>query len=175
MFENTLELAESKLLLLYILNKVKFPVSNNQLTQIILENNLINYFTLQQYIVDMVSSNLLKYTDEETKSRIILTEKGIRVLSFFENRISEEKMNIITAYLSTNMEYIKREVTVSADYTIEQKDTFVVDLRAVENETTLIDIKLTVGSNKQARDLCTKWKTNSSDLYNKIINLLINE
>ena len=50
MFENSAELAENKLLLLYILQVLKRPISNSQLTEIILENNLINYFTLQQYI-----------------------------------------------------------------------------------------------------------------------------
>ena len=48
MFENTSELAENKLLLLYILKTIDEPISNAQLTDIVLENSLINYFTLQQ-------------------------------------------------------------------------------------------------------------------------------
>ena len=43
MFEDTLELAENKLLLLYIFDKIKIPITNNKITQIILENNFINY------------------------------------------------------------------------------------------------------------------------------------
>lgn len=175
MFENTLELAENKLLLLYLFNKIKFPMSNNQLTQIILENNFINYFTLQQYIFEMVSSNLIAYTEEDGKSRIVITEKGINVLSFFENRISKEKLDKVNLYLSSNLDNIKREVAISSDYTIDENNNFVVDLKAMENETTLIDVKLSVASNKQARELCEKWRNNSSELYKKIIQLLIND
>ncbi|MEG2354050.1 MAG: DUF4364 domain-containing protein, partial [Clostridium sp.] len=35
MYEDTLELAENKLLLLYIIDKIKIPVSNIQLTDIV--------------------------------------------------------------------------------------------------------------------------------------------
>ncbi|AKA71816.1 DUF4364 family protein [Clostridium scatologenes] len=174
MFEDTLELAENKLLLLFIFKKIKFPVSNNQITQIILENNFINYFTLQQYLNELISSNFLKYTDETGNHRIVITEKGIKVLSLFENRISQDKINAVEDYLNKEIKNIKKEVTITADYTIGKKGNFIVNLKAIENDSILIDIKLNVGSNKDAKDLCHKWKNNSSELYNKIIQLLIN-
>lgn len=175
MFEDTLELAENKLLLLYIFDKIKFPVSNNQITQIVLENNFINYFTLQQYLNELVSSNFLKYISESGNHRFLITEKGIKVLSLFKNRISNSKMEIIDNYLKKEIDSIKKEVTVTADYTIEQNDNFIVNLKAVENDSILIDLKINVGSNKQARSLCEKWKNNCSDLYGKIIQILIDD
>ena len=164
MFDDTLELAENKLLILYIFNKIKFPVSNNQITQIILENNLINYFTLQQYLTELVSSNFVKYTNESGNHRFIITDKGSKVLSLFGNRISNSKIETIDTYLKNEIESIKKEVTVTADYTIENNDNFIVNLKATENDSILMDIKINVGSNKQARILCEKWKSNSSDL-----------
>lgn len=175
MFEDTLELAESKLLILYIFSKIKFPVSNNHITQIILENNFINYFTLQQYLTELVSSNFINYTDESNNRRFKITDKGAKVLALFGNRISNNKIEILDNYLKNQMDSIKKEVTVTADYTIENKDNFIVNLKATENDSILIDIKLNVGSNKQARSLCEKWKSNSSDLYNRMIQLLIQD
>ena len=61
MFENSAELAENKLLVLYVINNLKYPITNAQLTEIILENNFINYFTLQQYISELITSKFLKY------------------------------------------------------------------------------------------------------------------
>ncbi|MGL4873967.1 MAG: DUF4364 family protein, partial [Clostridium sp.] len=43
--ESSLELAENKLLVLYILKLLKQPITNTQLTEIVLENSFINYFT----------------------------------------------------------------------------------------------------------------------------------
>lgn len=174
MFDDTLELAENKLILLHILNEIKLPMSNMQLTQIVLENNLINYFTLQQYISELISSNFLRYTDKGEKHRICITEKGRKVLILFKNRISENKISIINEYLRKQIANIKKEITITADYTIESDNVFLVNLKALENESILIDIKIPVPSNKQARDLCTKWKSDATNLYKDVINLLIN-
>ena len=92
MFENTSELAENKLLLLFVLKLLKEPISNSQLTEIILENNLINYFTFQQYISELENSKFIKYKQKNDKQLIYLTEQGENVLSFFENRISEDNV-----------------------------------------------------------------------------------
>lgn len=173
MFEDALDLAENKLLLLYIFYKIKLPISNIQITQIILENNFINYFTLQQYITELISSNMLEYTELNGKQRLHISQKGDNVLSLFKGRISESKIVLIDNYLKAHIENIKKELTVSADYTIENNNNYLVNLTASENSFTLIDIKLSVASNKQAQNLCTKWRNRPSDLYAKIINLLI--
>lgn len=175
MFEDTLELAENKLLLLYIFSKMKFSLSNTQITQIILENNFINYFTLQQYLTELVSANFIMNLEEDNKHKYSITDKGKKVLSLFEERISKDKLDKIDSYLKKHMENIKKEVTCTADYTIDDKNNFIVDLKALENDSLLMDLKVSVGSNKQARELCTKWKNNSSKLYNEIINILISE
>ena len=107
--------------------------------------------------------------------RLQLTDNGNRVLNFFENRISEDKKAIIDNYIDNNINNIKNEISIAADYTIENTSSYLVNLRAVENAITLIDIKLSVPTNKQARDLCAKWKENSSALYTKIISLLIED
>lgn len=172
MYDNTLELAENKLLLLYVLNEIKLTISNNQLTQIILENNFINYFTLQQYISELVTSNFLEYAENNGKHKLLITNEGVRVLNLFHNRISQSKKEIIDNYLNKQIDNIKKEITVTSDYTIEKENNFIVNLKAIENDNILIDIKLNVVSNKQARDLCSKWKNDSSALYSKIITLL---
>ncbi|MDU1413138.1 MAG: DUF4364 family protein [Clostridium sp.] len=172
MFDNSLNLAENKLLLLHIVDKVNLPISNIQLTEIVLENNLINYFTLQEYINELISSNLLTNINQNNKDRLTITEKGKEVLSLFKNRLSNEELNKLDLYIAGKMNIIKKEATVSADYTIENSNSYVVTLSASENNIPLMEVKLTVASNKQARELCEKWKRNPSDLYTKIIKAL---
>ncbi|MBC2582475.1 DUF4364 family protein [Clostridium sp. DJ247] len=175
MFEDTLELAENKLLLLYIFNKINFPISNNQVTQIILENNFINYFTLQQYLSELVSSSFIRYTDESNTHRLVITDKGIKVLSLFQSRISASKIETIDNYLKSQIKNIRQEISVTADYTVENTNNFIVNLKTIENGSLLIDLKINVGSNQQAKDLCQRWKSNYSALYDKIIQLLISD
>lgn len=173
MFQDMEELAENKLLLLYVLEKIKFPLPQNQLIEIILQKNLINYFTLQQYIAELIDADFIRNNDYEGKKKLSLTKKGAKVLELFQNRISEDRLKIIDLYFKDNMGSIKKQITVTADYTIVNNDNFVVNLKSCEGDTVLIDIKLFAVSNKQARDICTKWKNQSSDLYGEIINLLM--
>ncbi|MGG7176262.1 DUF4364 family protein [Clostridium paraputrificum] len=175
MFENTAELAENKLLVLYILKALKRPISNTQLTEIVLENNLINYFTLQQYISELEIAEFIYYEEVEEKRLLTMTKKGENVLSFFKDRISPSKISILDSYIKEKIELIKKELTIQSDYTIGANDSFLVDLKALEDGSPLMDLKISVPTKKQAISLCSKWQENPSDIYNKIVSLLFND
>ena len=106
MYENSAELAENKLLVLYVIQSLKQPISKTQLTEIILENNFINYFTLQQYISELESSEFVGYVEKNNKKLITITKKGENVLSFFNERISPIKRDIIDNYISKTIDNI---------------------------------------------------------------------
>ena len=110
--ESSLELAENKLLLLYILKTLKQPISNTQLTEIVLENSFINYFTLQQYIAELDESKFIEYTEVMDKKLLKLTDKGENVLSFFKDRISPSKISLINEYIKLHIDLIKKELTI---------------------------------------------------------------
>ena len=173
MYESSSELAENKLLMLYVLKSIKNPISNNQLTEIILENNFINYFTFQQYLSELEESNFVEYHEVNDKKLLILTKKGDNVLSLFKDRISPSKISITNEYIKEKIESIKRELTIHADYTLGSNDSFIIDLKAIENESLLMELKLSVPSKNQATLICNRWKENPSDIYTNIINLLI--
>ena len=175
MYENSAELAENKLLVLYVIQSLKQPISKTQLTEIILENNFINYFTLQQYISELESSEFVGYVEKNNKKLITITKKGENVLSFFNERISPIKRDIIDNYISKTIDNIKKELTIHSDYTIEKNNSFIVDLKALEDEILLIDLKISVPTKKQALNLCARWKENPSDIYTKIVQVLFNE
>ena len=164
MYENSAELAENKLLVLYVIQSLKQPISKTQLTEIILENNFINYFTLQQYISELESSEFVGYVEKNNKKLITITKKGENVLSFFNERISPIKRDIIDNYISKTIDNIKKELTIHSDYTIEKNNSFIVDLKALEDEILLIDLKISVPTKKQASNLCARWKENPSDI-----------
>ncbi len=173
MLESTVELAENKLIVLYIIKKVNYPISNTQLAEIVLENNLMNYFIFQQYLTELISSKFIIEKLEDNKPLLLIADKGSRVLNLFSQRISSFKISIIDEYLKKHMAKIKKERTIHGDYTITEDNTFLVELKALEGNYTIIDLKLSVATKKQAQDLCNKWNNHSSELYNKILKTLI--
>ena len=54
-----------KLMVLYMLNKVDFPLTNSQISEFILDKGYTNYFTLQQALHDLSDTELIR-TDIST-------------------------------------------------------------------------------------------------------------
>lgn len=113
MFDNIAELAENKLIILYIFDTLNFSISNDELTQIVLQNDLMDYFTMQQYLSELVASDCLQFKNEcKGKKLINITQKGSEVLKLFASRIPHEKLQKCTTYLLNNLNKIKKNFSI---------------------------------------------------------------
>lgn len=54
-------LAEGKVIILYILNKLPNPGSNESLYKLVLSINDMNYFYFQQFLLDLINNNILNF------------------------------------------------------------------------------------------------------------------
>ena len=54
-------LAEGKVIILYILNKLPNPVSNESLYKLVLSINDMNYFYFQQFLLDLINNKYKTY------------------------------------------------------------------------------------------------------------------
>lgn len=175
MFANNTKVeAENKLLLLYILNKFEIAITNNQITDFIMENELMNYFVLQQFLSELVNASLLEYTQNEEHYYYLITEKGKDTLNYFKDRLSDKLLTKIDQAVDNRKKVILKETQISANYKKKSKNDYSVELKVIENDITLIDLKLDVVSNKHAKTICDNWKNKAQDIYGEIIKLLIN-
>lgn len=168
-FEGTVELAENKLLLLYILNKIKNPVSNSYITEIILESSLLNYFHLQQYLGELADSGLLDSIKHEKRQMYSLSQKGKSVLDYFQNRISASKKSIMDDFLANLKEINDKSIDIAANYFPEENGNYTVVCRLSENDICLIELKLNASTMERAENMCSGWKENAPRLYNRIV------
>ncbi len=171
-FENSSELAQHKLILLYIIDKIEYSVTNSEITRFVLENNHMNYFQAQQYLSEMVSSKLLQIITKNGYEYYELTNKGNTTLNCFNNRIPIEiKNRIDEKYKKTKEEKIK-ETQIIGNYYKKDKNQYIVNLKVIENEKTLFSLSIDVVSVKQAKMICKKWKANPQIIYKNIIDML---
>jgi predicted transcriptional regulator len=174
MFDDKSKSALNKLIVLYILDKIEISISNAQITNIILENNIINYFSLQECIAELEKSDLLKLEENQGKLTYQISDAGQRAISMFADRIPKSSKTLINDYILKNKDRIKKESEIFADFTKNSENEYVVNLKVIENEIVLIDLKLNVVSAKQARLICDKWNSSSSKIYGHIMDSLIN-
>ena len=105
-----------KLIILYMLKKVNFPLTNGQLSDFILEQGYTTYFTLQQAISELKESELIRAETVRNTSQYHITDSGIETLEYFENKISQPILDDINRYLKKNRFRLRNEVSVVADY-----------------------------------------------------------
>ena len=74
-------LAESKVLILYILNKVGKSISHNELLELVVSILDMNYFYFEQFLLDLLEDNYLNKYQKENDDIYELTDAGKEALS----------------------------------------------------------------------------------------------
>lgn len=162
-------IAENKLIILYIIEKFEKPVSNLQLTNFILENNLINYFVTQELLNDLVEDKYIYVTKENSRNVYSIRDKGSEILKLLGRYILPfVKKYIDDAFVSSKKDII-RKTSIIADFFPESEDKYTVHCAVKENDFVLFDVKIATGSKEDARMFCKNWEDNAHSIYPEII------
>ncbi|MBU5313464.1 DUF4364 family protein [Tissierella carlieri] len=173
--ENTEELAQNKLLLLYLIKSAATVFTNTEITEFVLEKNYMNFFLVQQYLSELVESNFIEIINKNSKEVYSILEKGEIALSYFEDRIPNKIKEELNKEFNRIEKKNKIETQVVADYFEKENNQYVVNLKLMENEDTLFSLYLDVATKKQVDLICNRWKENPEFIYQNIINILTNE
>lgn len=162
-----------KLIILYMLNKVSFPLTNAQISEFILDAGYTNYFHLQQAISEMTESRLVTTETIRNTTFYHMTEEGRSTLDFFGKEISEEIRKEIDAYLKENAYQLRNEAATQADYYKNTSQEFEVRCLVKERKGNLIDLTLTVPTEAAAKTICNNWPEKSQEIYAYLMQVLM--
>lgn len=158
-----------KLIVLFILNKVDFPLTNSQLSEFILDKGYTNYFKFQQVIAELIESGFIKEEVIRNRTLYHLTEEGAETLHFFKNDISPAIQKDIEQFLSEKQYELKNEVSVKADYYRNTNMEYSVRCQVIENELPLIDLTVTVPTEAEAEKVAVNWSRKNQEIYAQIM------
>jgi len=170
---STREQAQNKLILLYVIDRLDIPVSNLQLTKLVLENNFMNYFLLQQFLNELCESGHLSSETNEGKTFYRMTENGKKTLSYLPGHIPPGIKSRIDNTISQIRRNIRNETLITADYVPESENEYIVTCSVGEDNFSLVELKITVGTKNDARTICENWKNHSQAIYSEIIESLM--
>ena len=78
-----------KLIVLYMLEKLDFPLTNGQISEFILDKGYTTYFTLQQALSEMVESNLIREEFVHNRTLYHLTDEVSVKADYYKNMSHE--------------------------------------------------------------------------------------
>lgn len=162
-----------KLIILYMLNKVDFPLTTSQISEFILEQGYTTYFRLQETLAELVDSDLVTVENTHNRTLYRLTENGESTIAFFRNKISAEIQADIDRFLSEKEYALKEEVSVKTDYYLTTNHEYEVRCQIIENGSNLIDLKLVVPTETEAETIANNWTQKNQEIYTSLITELL--
>ncbi len=154
-----------KLIVLYMLNRVKFPLTTAQISDFILEKEYTNFLTLQQVIGELTDAGMVDARTIRNRTQLVITQEGRETLTFFENRISDVIKNEIDLYFKENEFTLRNEMSIISNYYKSTSGEYEAHLVAKDREINLVEITLSVPTEDGAAAICDNWQNKNQQIY----------
>lgn len=165
-------LAENKVLILYILDIVNKPITNDALYSIVTSAIDLNYFYFQQFLLDLMEAKYVACYTKETQDVYKLTESGKNTLDLTLDILPGIIKLKVDTNLKSNMEMFDNAQAVVSEYIPKSENEYEVQCKIVENNEIIFEIKTCAYSREQAQYIVDNWKKNANKLYPQLIGLL---
>ncbi|MCI5804694.1 MAG: DUF4364 family protein [Lachnoclostridium sp.] len=164
-----------KLMNLYMLHQVNFPLTNAQLSNFFLDREYTTYFTLQQALNELLDAGLVKKETMRNSSRYEITKEGEETLEFFGKNISPAIVSDMDEYLKLNRFRMRNEVGLISDFYKSTNQDYIVHCEVREGKAVLVNLDISVPDKEQAEIMCNHWKDRSQEIYAYVMKSLMSE
>lgn len=162
-----------KLIILYMLNKVNFPLTNTAITTFILETGYTDFATIQQVLGIIQDDGLIIASSGRNNTNYTLTSQGREMLEYFGNKISDEIKKEVTDYLTKNKYELKQSANIVSEYYKNTNGDYTVHCCIKENNSPIIELDVAIPDEELADSMCGKWKDQSQTIYEFIMKNLL--
>lgn len=163
-----------KLIVLYMLDKVNFPMTNAQLSDFILTQGYTDYFKFQQTISELLETDLVQGETIRNNTYYTITPQGIEACKFFQGKISKAIKDDIHRFLRENEYSLREQVSVLADYDKSGSE-YEVLLRVREQGSDLLKLSLRVPTETQADLMCRRFEEKNQAIYAYLMKQLLTD
>lgn len=168
---------QTKLLILFILDKYETPISQNILTEMCcVDNNWVPYFCFSHF-VDELSSAKFIYSKPDPRNPednfLSISEDGKVCLSYFYSSIFKTVRDDVAEYIRNNkLQYRKKQEFICKQEQ-NQDGTYTVRCIVLNGEITMFELKFNVPTKQKAESVAVKWRESAPEVYKTYVELMI--
>lgn len=155
----------NKLLVLYMLNRAAFPLTQAQIYDFLLEKNYVNFMNLQLAITELIDTGFVTAKSKLNRTYLTITPEGQQTLTYFKNRIDTSFKKEIDDFLNDNQFKLRNETSVFSDYNKVLSGDYEVRLTVKEKDATIVEITLSVPNKESAEAVCANWQKKNQAVY----------
>ena len=169
----------NKLIILFILEKIEIPLSENSILDICSSrNNWVNYMECKEILYNLKEVGFIYSIDEnDSEARFNITLEGRNCLSHFYRRIPKDMREEISEFAKQNRLSLKRSQEYLSDYQKAEDGSYNLSLkiRSPMESSTLFEIELKAPSRASAIEACKLWREKAPQIYEIVYESLIDE
>lgn len=158
-----------KLIVLFMLNRVEYPLTKAQIGDFILEKEYTNFMTLQAVMSDLIDDKMVTAQSYRNRTHLKITEEGRQTIDYFVNEINPEIRREIDEFLKENSLKFRNEVSIISDYYKSTSGEWEAHLIAKDKNINLIDMTISVPTEETAISICDNWNKKNQRIYRYLI------
>ena len=176
--EYTADELVKKLILLFIFEKMEFPLTDESLNEIIAQNSeWMTYMDFREALFLLIESKFIYQTAKGSEVCFNITQDGRGALGHFHQKIPASIREQIIEFARENRGKFKKRQEYTWDYFKNADGTYTVVLRILDQAAgdNLMEIKFKTDTRTSAKTIANKWRDKAATIYETIYMLTMGE
>lgn len=169
---NKEELAESKVLILYILSKINKTITNSELLELVESIEEMNYFYFQQFLIDLKENRYILEYEQEKQKHYVITNSGRETVKLTIDMLPGWIKDKVDETLKSTMKKIENEEAIYADFFPSKEDEIMIKCGIKESNKKVFEVQVFSSGRDNAISIIENWKKNATTIYPKIVEML---
>lgn len=164
---------KDKLAILFFLKVVAIDITREQLHRAIVENDCMDYFSFCSAMFELEEDGLIAAIPRAFGQAYRLTSKGEESLRLLEETLPFSVRVSLSAYAEAARTVMIAETQLSSSMDELPDGSYLVKLRAVEGNDTILNIEVRLASRNMANKMRRNWDTASEKVYEDLMKRLL--
>lgn len=174
MIEN-FQIFDKKLLILYILDTAKKPLSVDQIVNLCCSVDDITYFDICEYLEALKKNKFIALDVSDGTNVYSVTENGKKTLEELLELIPGLDLYKLKKMISSNIVEIKKEYEIGASMLPLKDGSYNVSCYIKDGNEEIFNIMIQTGSKEDAKIVSKNWQERSTEVHDKILEMLTGE
>lgn len=167
-----LNLFDNKIIILYILDNSKKPLTTEQIVKFCEEFDDITYFDICIYIEDLKKNGFIEEVKEDLNMLYKITLEGFNTLKELLELIPGVNLYKLKKVINKNMVEINTEYAINSNIIPIKEGEYKISCYIKDGNDELINITMYAGDKEQAKNISKKWAERSEEIYSKLLELM---
>ncbi len=148
-----------------MLEKVSTPLTNQIISDYILDKGYTNYFNIQKAFSELTEAELILPKTTYKSTYYTLTDAGKETLSLFYGQLSNDIRTEIISYLEENRFSILDEMATVTDYKRLETGEYLATCSIHDNGIPLLTVSLSATTEDEAIGICNHFQEKQQGIY----------